>query len=328
MKDGGRQRISQKCAFPHSGVNGALAEKRLSLAMLIKRKVFPIFRFRSYWLSDLTDRITWQTLGFIGRSFVGRLTIFAPFVGYLIIFNPSFEEFFASTVPQSAEHHWGTVYSIHELRLYFLYFGLIFLGCGIILFNLFAPASVRHFPFESGYIEEMESVKSDSLVKSRLDSIILSFLTYNRGEQRSPFFSEQHLSFPGRPAFFLHDLIAEILFSMPKEDMPRPSTSEPLGTLFQSSPHVITSGDSFITTDEVMTRMFESGITAEQSYYRNFRHYAVPFSKQIFFVDYVAANYSSHIARCFTFLLYIVGFILLALPTLTTSLLILSDALN
>ena len=277
-------------------------------------------------LGTLSSKITWQMLASIGRSNVGKLTILTPFIGYLVIFNPSFEQFFQSTLPAGSGPETSLLISLHDLRVYFLYFGLLLIGCGMIVFALLAPPSVRQFPTESSYIAEMESVKSPSLVVARFDELVGNFLKYNKGEARSPFFAVQHPSFPAAPSTFLHDLIAKLLTELPKVELPQPKSEEPYGSLHRVSPHAIPLEDGFITTDEVMERMFESGITTEMVYSQILRDQAVKFSSMVFFVDYVAANHSRFLARLWTYALYGFGFIFLLVPTVTTSLLVLASA--
>ncbi|WP_146344126.1 hypothetical protein [Falsiphaeobacter marinintestinus] len=290
-----------------------------------------IFWWQSF-LQRVSEAVPWSLLGAIGRSNLGRLTILVPFVGYLIIFNPNFVNFFESSLPSGDVLEPSIAVHIHAYRLYFLYFGLLFMGLGVLLFNGLAPEPIRKFASVSEYVSEMEDVKSRSLVSSRLDEVVSNFLSRNTGEARSPFFSIQHPSFPGKPSFFLHDLVADILSSIPLENLQDESVSlpgpEPYGSLYRASPHAIPVGDGFVTTDEAMERMFESGITAEMVFLSIFRDRAFDWSKQVFFVDFVSANFLYFQYRLVTVFLFVISFLCLAVPTVTTSALVIEAALD
>ncbi|MFK7834777.1 MAG: hypothetical protein AB8B60_01025, partial [Sulfitobacter sp.] len=83
--------------------------------------------------------------------------------------------------------------------------------------------------------------------------------------------------------------------------------------------------EGFLMTDEVMKRVFETGLTVDAAFNSSFTNEAINYSRQIFFIDYLASNYARFSLRLLIAVLFLMGFLMLAVPTLTTSFLILSS---
>lgn len=284
-----------------------------------------LFLLEKWWWLALRDNLStmasWEALGGIGRSSFGRATILAPFVGYLIIFNPTFVEFFSSTLPSEPSQVPPAILSLHSSRLSFLYFGLLLLGTGIAAFLVFAPEQQRHYRSLKDYLEEMNEVAPPTLVEDRLSNTVSNFCKANPGEAGSPFFSQQSASFPTKAAFALHDLIAEIFRDTDLEDMGTLAPNEETGTMFQASPHAFAVENGYITTDGIM-RIIDAPSWAERSIRLSLLLKARTLRKQVFYVDYISSNYSSFSLRLLVGFLFSLSFLLLLIPTLTTSILV------
>src|SRR5690606_37571857 len=80
---------------------------------------------------QLSNAIKWSNLSLIGNSPVAKLTIFAPFVGYFIIFNGYIQEYLALAFPLAdGPEAQSFIDALHARRFYLLYFGLLLLGLG------------------------------------------------------------------------------------------------------------------------------------------------------------------------------------------------------
>ncbi|KAB7694293.1 hypothetical protein GBN33_16645 [Plesiomonas shigelloides] len=95
----------------------------------------------------------WCNLRLVGNSKVVKLTIFMPFIGYLILFNNEIVNYFALS-----NNALGLDPSITESmsfsRLYQLYFGLMLVGVASALFSIFCPPIVKANDDEYSYYEK------------------------------------------------------------------------------------------------------------------------------------------------------------------------------
>lgn len=286
--------------------------------------------FDSYRIAEFVERLSvalrWDKLGAIGRSNIGRLTILIPFVGYLIIFNPSFISFFRQELPGGIPNTYEWFSELHELRLIFLYFGLLFLGVGNLLFILLAPEALRRHSDVSGYVAEMEDVASPSLIANKLDETIFRFQQVNEGEAASPLFSGQSPSFPSDASQYLHDLISSLWRDIPEEGLPDVAEQEePLGSLYEGSPYTVYSGSGYLLTDNVMNMMTTGG-RASLAFQFSMHQAAVGRSKEVFFVEFFSLGYARFVVRTVIGFFFLIGFLALIVPTLTTSILVLLTA--
>ncbi|MDR6871420.1 hypothetical protein J2Y55_002432 [Bosea sp. BE125] len=91
----------------------------------------------------------WSSMQAIGQSPVMKLTILAPFIGSLVLFNRHIVEFLQ--LHAMAGH--GSAG-----RLEFLYFGLLMLGSGSIAFALRCPPDLKRSPSVGEYVAQEESL--------------------------------------------------------------------------------------------------------------------------------------------------------------------------
>jgi len=123
------------------------------------------------FFDKLNRSISWSSIANIGNSTPARLTALAPLIGYLIIYNQSIAHFFflsKGTLASSSEA--TTILDLfRDLKLTFLYFGLVFFGVGAILFGLFAPKSIRKYKTSEEYVLAMGATQTEWLI---LDSLV------------------------------------------------------------------------------------------------------------------------------------------------------------
>jgi hypothetical protein len=105
----------------------------------------------------------WSTLRVIGNSAPVRATVVMPFIGYLILFNshvvdalrPAIELF-----PDCASG--GCDRSFMWSRLFFLYFGLMFLGAGAFIYQLRCDPNIKRFDTSEAFTASVSAVVTES----------------------------------------------------------------------------------------------------------------------------------------------------------------------
>jgi len=104
------------------------------------------------------SKIPWSAVRRIGQSRLIALTIIVPFLGSLLLFNQSVVD--VLTLSPELVRRWLHL-SVNEsteaarrltlTRLYYVYFGLTFLGIGSSLFVLFCPLYIKNYSTEIEY---------------------------------------------------------------------------------------------------------------------------------------------------------------------------------
>ncbi|HEV7267250.1 MAG TPA: hypothetical protein VGN83_20395 [Falsiroseomonas sp.] len=100
----------------------------------------------------------WSALRSLGQSRLLALTVLAPFLGTLILFNEQMIDWLL--LSPTLAGCWGTVTeearaasrAITLSRLEITYFGLVFLGSGSFLFNVFCPIEIKRHSTVSEFI--------------------------------------------------------------------------------------------------------------------------------------------------------------------------------
>ncbi|WP_217513126.1 hypothetical protein [Vibrio metschnikovii] len=95
----------------------------------------------------------WCALRLVGSSKVVKLTVFMPFVGYLILFNNEIISYLELSKSALGIDSSG-IEDVSFERLYQLYFGLMIVGVASLLFSLFCPQIVKANADEYSYYEK------------------------------------------------------------------------------------------------------------------------------------------------------------------------------
>lgn len=98
-------------------------------------------------LSHLKIKADWSHLRTIGNSFPARLSLAAPFVGYIIIFN----DVFIGAIRNSTGAA-GLTPSAFPLTPYFYFYGLISFSIGSLIYSLFCPPVIKLYANHDVYI--------------------------------------------------------------------------------------------------------------------------------------------------------------------------------
>jgi len=84
----------------------------------------------------------WELLRLVGNSYAVKLTVLVPFIGYLLLFNDTLVKFFALQILTEGKTE-SAPEQINLLNLRLLYFGLLFVGVGSILYLMFCPSVIK-----------------------------------------------------------------------------------------------------------------------------------------------------------------------------------------
>ncbi|WP_059018487.1 hypothetical protein [Vibrio coralliirubri] len=95
----------------------------------------------------------WCSLRLVGNSKVVKLTMFMPFIGYLILFNNEIINYFSLSRNALGLEPVITEGASFD-RLYQLYFGLMLVGVASTLFSIFCPSIVKANEDEYRYYEK------------------------------------------------------------------------------------------------------------------------------------------------------------------------------
>ena len=259
--------------------------------------------------------ISWSALSSIGTSRIARLTIIMPFVGYLIVFNSTFSEYFSTILPADLAHETDDLLTfLYSRNLYFLYFGLLLFGGGVAVFNVAAPSQIRRFPAAESYIAAMHKIKTPNVVIGSFENIIGMYFTSLHGEERSPVFDARKIGFPSNVSDDLHRFVERLFLATEFSDEDFEPVDDRLGSRFWT-------GSGYLMTDEVLDVAY-SGRRAERVLHRALLDEAVAHPTDVFYLEHRALEYRRSAARIVVFLFYAMGSALLVFPSIITSILI------
>ena len=260
-------------------------------------------------MEGLSEAINWSSLGTVGQSHVVKLTIFVPFVGYILFFNSHINEIISLTtdvfkVDIAAKN-------IVSWRLTCTYFGLLILGLGTSLYVLFAPEAIKRHPLIADYIQYQESIATPVLLKSSLDRVLGAYTTSGTAETRSSFFSYYPLDYPAEVSNRLHSFINDVF---EKTEHAVDDSADENNEFLQ---HFYT-GSGYINTDAVIESLWSSP-KITWAFTRPIIEEAIRSPRDVFFLEHMSLNYRAFKIRFVVAFLFLIGFSLLLVPTISTS---------
>lgn len=264
--------------------------------------------------------INWSALSGIGNSKAARLTILMPMVGYLIIFNTTVSSFLQVSLPVGdlAGETDGFISYLYSKNMKFLYFGLLVFGLGVGLYNIFVPRQIKEYPSVENYIKAMEDIRTDNMVIGSFDNIIGMYHSNLTGEERSSFYSSMNSGFPRNVSADTHRLIESMYFELKVEDW---SMEDGKGDDPDRKMTRFFNGSGQLMTEEVINVMY-SGRRVERGLLLSMYEVVSRKSKDVFYIEHKALEYSGTNIRLVIFIFYALGLMLTALPSLTTSIMI------
>lgn len=264
----------------------------------------------------LGTAINWSALSSIGNSKIARLTILMPIIGYLLIFNSTilgYLEVSLSDGDMPVSNDWLTY--LYSKNMKFLYFGLLVFGLGVALYNIVVPIQIKKYPSVEDYISAMEKIKTKNLVISSFDGIIaMHQRSVIPKRQVSDVFVNERIDFPGTVRADLHRLIEEMFLEINPEDWGESESGEQEGSRFWT-------GSGYLMTDDIIEFMY-SGRRVDRPLMHMMYETVDSKSKDVFYIEHKALEYSGTVSRFITFMLYGCGLVLTAIPTILTSLII------
>lgn len=138
-------------------------------------KIFETSTWKYEWLPAIvqgTLNLPWTTLRAIGKSKIVNLTILIPFIGWLILFNQQVIDWL-HVAPSILGFHDANpdpnvVQTVFLRKLYVTYFGLMFLGLGSTLFQIFCPNETKIYPDKNDFVANEMEHTTDTLARMHL----------------------------------------------------------------------------------------------------------------------------------------------------------------
>lgn len=265
--------------------------------------------------------IPWSSISSVGNSTPARLTILAPLIGYLVIYNQFIAEFFflSNATPDLPKEIPSLLLLFKELKLTFLYFGLLLFGIGAILFAAYAPRSIRKYKSPEEYVLKMEAAQTEWLIVDNLTRV-------GRAAWKGEYF-ENPDSYGHTSLSFTEDTLYQldaILEFAGHND-------------FSASGVPLTASDPnpdlgfYNAMGNVMTDRVLECILSRRRVDRAIWHNAIGVifehrARDVFYLAYTFDEWSKFGARLTCATMFLLGGILLAIPTLITSLEVISQA--
>lgn len=271
------------------------------------------------FLQRLSLLIPWSALASIGNSSPARLTALAPLIGYLIIYNQLIADFFFLSKGGGTGAEPVTILDLlGDLKLTFLYFGLIFFGIGAILFAMFAPKSIKKYKTPEEYVLAMGAAQTEWLI---IDSLTRVGRSAWKGEyfENPDSYGTISLSFTEDTMFQL-DAILEHAGHNAFDDEPRPNGSEASDTDI----------GFYNALGNVMRDRVLECILSRRRVDRALWHNATGVivqdrARDVFYMTYTFDESSRFGLRLSCSVMFALGATLLAIPTLITSVEVISQ---
>jgi len=261
-------------------------------------------------LSRFNELTKWSNLARLASGNVPRLTIIAPFIAFIIFHNAPLQPFLAL----SKERHSSQVIEyLAQARFDIFYLGLVIVGAGVAIFTLFCPRQITGYRGYEEFITFKETTKTANGIAGSFRLTIGDFLSDARGGDEMRDESGGSLKYPRRFREGLISLVRSGTRAIEKTE----------GDL--SAGNIERTGDAVV--QDVLKRLTEG--TSDASDFRNsFFDGLAPFSIDVFRLEYLKADYSKPSSRAISFWLIVFGTTIILIPTLITTILVLSDLLN
>ncbi len=252
----------------------------------------------------LIDRIlaripSWSAISRLGKSPLLHLTILAPFIGWLILFNQQVVELL--TVSKNIifdNEQSGASYTL--ARLHQVYFGLVALGSASFIFTLFCPSLVKETQSEEDYVSRKREILSQPSRATLITELSQKYID-SHPENSTPT-ALQRTSFPTGIENLFHDSLEAVYR---RTDMNDGSS-------------IYLSATDNILFDKLI-EMLANRRRVERDYWQSFHIYSDSVQTDLLKVEFNLAEYSKPLWRLTASFLYTLGFGLLAIPTIETT---------
>lgn len=268
----------------------------------------------------------WSKLAVIGRSRAVKLTILIPLVGTILIFNQNFHNFFQFSEKFIRDIGGDGAYASSDTgfyanSIYFLYFGLCFLGFGSFIFNVLCPDAIKNEPNIDNYISETDLRENSVVAKSNLQFVLRSYMNQvgHPDDKRTMFNTEYPLELEEDFNQLIHDMF-DATMNLPEmkewssggdsaDADPSDTDDEFLASMY--------TGSGYPNINQIAYNVLSSP-KAIWAFTMPFKNLSSIHAKDIGFVMYKTLNYGRYPARLYVFIFYATGFSLLLVPTIVT----------
>jgi hypothetical protein len=280
------------------------------------------------WIDDYPPfaRIPWSSIRRIGQSRLLAFTIVVPFLGTLLLFNQSVVDWLllspevvrrltSSTVQTSAE----ITRHVTLRNLYYVYFGLSFLGFGSFFFAMLCPAEIKEYGSSREYIEK----EAPSVSRARIGLILSQISEYYRFWLPDPPEDEtsklvRRLAMPRAFTSLFGVVVSEIFEAMSSDDTPDGNASAHDEEFADSTIRYYTALG--LPNIDVLAEAMWSGRRVERALLEGLRSTACQeqYRGDILAVQYLALDHSRPWSRLIVTFFYAAGFATLSISTLST----------
>lgn len=241
--------------------------------------------------------LKWSALANLGTLPVMKMVMFVPFVGTIILFNDSVVNLLSLSLP--ILERFGATISPQEQQaltinnFYLLYFGLLALGIGSIVFSIWCPNEIKAAPDVDRFVEKFDKVSSSVAVRRNFHRLIDLEKSATKRNQRSAYCDD-----------LFHNLIVEIFREMEARDL------VPADDSFYN-------GAGYIDVEQIVN-IVSNDAKAVWAFSKPFQDISVHFSGDILHCLYAFLDLRHFYVRHAVATLYFAGLLLLFVPTVKT----------
>lgn len=258
-------------------------------------------------LSSFNEMTKWSNLARLASGNLPKMTIVAPFIAFIIFHNEPLQPFLSL----SDERHSSPVIEyLARARFDIFYVGLVIVGAGVALFTLFCPRQITGYRGYEEFITFKESTKTANGLAGSLRLTIGEFLQDARDSDEMRDETGGSLKYPRR--------FREGLISLVRAGARATET----GDVHPSAGNIARDGDVEIL--DVLKSLSDDSID-ESGLKGRFYDGLAPLSIDVFRLEYLKADYSKPSARTIAFWLIAIGTLVVLIPTLITTILVMSD---
>lgn len=138
-----------------------VGHRQIPMAATLYHELNPLRLWFTFLNARPLSHLPWSSIRRIGQSRLLSLTIIVPFLGSVILFNQAAVDLLSVSpevvrrwfhlASERSDEAKVTAHNLTLSRLYFVYFGLSFLGFGSAVFALFCPESIKEYPLIASY---------------------------------------------------------------------------------------------------------------------------------------------------------------------------------
>jgi hypothetical protein len=271
-------------------------------------------------------KFPWSAIRRIGQSRLLALTIVVPFLGSLLLFNQSVVDLL--TLSPDVVRRWlhlptddpkTAAHTLTLSRLYFVYFGLTFLGIGSALFVLFCPIDIKNYASIIDYQRAEGALVSRPKMTLILPFVTVEYARWN-GAQFFDGLSDRFWRRIATPSDFLtlySAVIEDMYLQMPRVLDPPEVDPEEEPESLEDHPFLDHHGRP---DAEKIASILLSGRRMDRGFVHELEDvgFSDRFKHDLMALNYMANDHTKPFFRTIIVAVYGLGFSLLLIPTIET----------